>query len=220
MKCLRFDQWAGLVFLCGLLLLSGYTYARPDLNAIRQADQLYQEGYNLHFNLNQDSLGFIKYQQAKAIYLKNKIISPNLVDAYFGIGIIYETKQNCAEALKAYQESLRYQNKLNLPSDSSFFYPYSLIGGVFKELNQFDSAYTYFNKAEHILQRYPKISQGARLYNEIGNFYAWFGNYQQSINYIEKALKTLNYQASATTSDPYYIVTCCIMPISLILNAN
>ncbi|MGV3586441.1 MAG: CHAT domain-containing protein [Adhaeribacter sp.] len=159
----------------------------------KQAKQLCEQAYTLLFEQGNDSLALQKYHAAKAIYTGQRQPDLNLVDACFGLGIIYQMRGNYRQAIKNYQESVAYEKNINPQADSSSFYPLVLISESYIHLNHYDSAYTAYEKAARVLAKYPHIPSvyAMRFYNGLGSLYYLFGNYAQSINYYEKILKIL-----------------------------
>jgi tetratricopeptide (TPR) repeat protein len=184
--------------LCLLFFFPGQGQAQNARLAWQQADQLYWEADSL-FGAQQDSLSLVKYQQAKALYIRNDLIKPNLVDACVMIGTLFQIQEKFDQAIGAYKESLRHQRTIQPQVDTSYFYPYILIASCYIHVNQYDSAYAYYGKVEPLLARYPKISQAQRYYNDMGVLFETFGNYTQSINYLEQALKTIHFDPRATS---------------------
>jgi CHAT domain-containing protein len=193
MKLVCFIGFFELMLLSGLLFLCGRAGAQ---GKAPQADRLYREADSLFIAMD-DSLALLKYQQAKTLYVTGMVIGPNLVDACLGMGMILQTQEKYHQAIDAYKASVRYQKELKPQGDTSFFYPYILVASCYIDLNQYDSAHAYYGLAEPLLARYPKITQAQRFYNAMGYLYDLFGNYTQSINYFEKALKTLNFDRRA-----------------------
>ncbi|QMU29983.1 CHAT domain-containing protein [Adhaeribacter radiodurans] len=185
------------VKLITVVLFAAFYFSAAECSAQKatyqqQAQQLCDEAYTLLFLQGKDSLALLKYQQVKANYFNKPAVDSNLVDACFGMGVIYQIRRNFTQAIKQYKESITYQQKITPEKDSSNFYPYVLIAENFIHLNYYDSAYTYYRNAEHLLIRYPNIPQAQRFYNGMGNLYYLLGNYTQSTNYYEKVLKNLN----------------------------
>lgn len=178
----------------GIFLISIHAFSQSKPGSVQQADKLYQEAEQLYDNF-QDSLAFIKFQEAKVAYLKNGTIVTKLADACFLMGVIYQTNQQFTQAIGSYKEFIYFNSKINPVIDSINFEPYVLVGSCFNLLNQFDSAYAYYKKAEALLAPYPLIpeDQKMRFYSDMGSLFHLTGNYVQSINYFEKALSILNH---------------------------
>ena len=200
---------AGMAF-SGLLFFSGQGLAQKPGPSLPQADLLYREADSLS-EAQQDSLALLKYQQARSLYIKHKILGPNLVSACQGMGILFQIDEKFDQAIDAYKESVRYQKTLQAQADTSYFYPYILIASCYNHLNQYDSAYAYFGKVEPLLARYPKTRYAQRFYNGMGYFYEVFGNYTQSINYLEKAIMTIDPDRKAAGPEHRHQVTRYVM---------
>ena len=187
LKLIASVRWVLLI----TIFLADYAIAqRPD--SPLAAKQLCDEAYDLLFIQGKDSLALQKYQAAKAVYSGKTAIDANLVDACFGIGIIFQMRGNYGQAIGSYRESIALEKKIDSQADSSFFYALILIAENFIHLNRYDSAYAYYEKAGSLLAKYPRIPQALRYYNGMGSLYYLFGNYAQSTNYYEKVLKALN----------------------------
>jgi CHAT domain-containing protein/tetratricopeptide (TPR) repeat protein len=201
MSALSFVRFFQVVLFPGLLFLSGNLSA-GQTPALRQADALYRQADTL-FREQKDSLALVKYQQAKTLYITHQAIGPNLVDACLGMGIIYQIQEKFDQAIGAYKESVRYQQTFKSPDDSLFIYPFILIADCYISLNQYDSAYAYYGRVEPLLARHPKNPHAFRFHNSMGFLFYSFGNYAQSINYFEKALKTVNFDSRASGHPDY-----------------
>lgn len=188
--------WEWMLF-SALLCLAGPGLAQEGPAALQQADRLYGQADTLFFQ-QKDSLALVKYQQARTIYLRHNWITPNLVDACLGMGIILQIQEKYPQAIGAYKESIRYQKKVDPRADARHIYPLILIANCYSELNQYDSAYAYYGQVEPLLVRYPENQHALRFYNSMGYLYYYLGNYAQSINYFEKALKLLGFDGQAT----------------------
>ncbi len=187
-----------LILITSILLLSIPGFSQPKATSLQKADKLYNEAEKL-FDNYQDSLAFIKFRQAREAYLETDTIVPNLAEACFGMGILYQTNQQFRQAIDAYKEFIFFHQQLDSEADSIFFQPMVLIGTNYTYLNQFDSAYAYYSLADTLLISYPDIpsTQTLRFYSEMGYLFLSFGNYVQSINYYEKALSILDYDAGS-----------------------
>lgn len=183
-----------LILLGSILLISIPCFSQLQATSLHKANKLYNEAEQL-FDNYQDSLALIKFRQARAVYLTLDTIVPNLAEACLGMGILYQTAQEFTQAIDAYKQYIFFSKKLTPDIDSIFFEPLVLIGYNFVHLNQFDSAYMYYSKAETLLTRYPHLpsTQTLRFYNEMGFLFLSSGNYIQAINHYEKALSILDF---------------------------
>jgi CHAT domain-containing protein/Flp pilus assembly protein TadD len=114
-------------------------------------------------------------------------------DASKKLGIIHQTYSRYKKSLTYYQKSIAIAQKYSL-KDSLLFEPNLFCGEVQYYFNHFDSCYFYLNKAEKIYTKYPKIDHAESLFNTFGVLYFESGNYQQSINYYNKAQRILKEQ--------------------------
>lgn len=192
-----------LILVFWLLLFSNNSLAQLSASALKKAKKISQEADSLS-EIQEDTLALEKYLEAKTILLDNGLIGQRLIDICIGTGIIYQTDEKYERAIEAYKEAILYLKRINPVEDSSYFNAFLFIGSSFIDLNQFDSAYVYLGKAESSLTKNLEISQKLRLYNTIGYVFHLFGNYEQSINYFEKALATLNYGGNLAKQEDQY----------------
>ncbi|CAN5899004.1 hypothetical protein BH24BAC1_BH24BAC1_31190 [soil metagenome] len=188
-----------------LLLFSNHSLAQHKSLALKKADELYRKASKLS-DREEDSLALASYLEARSIYLEQAYRGPELVGTCVGMGIIYQIQGKQEQAMEAYRESILYQRKIHPVIDSSYFIPYIYLGNSFIGLNQFDSASFYLGKAESLLAQYPELPEAIRLYNSKGYLFYLFGNYEQSINYFEKSLATLNYDGKLSDQTDEYKV--------------
>ena len=99
-----------------------------------------------------------------------------------------------AKAAKTnYLAAISLKQKLTGIPDSLLFTPYLYTGGIYYLQNQFDSALTFYKKAEHINDLYKSpLNESQRLYNRLGVMFYETGNYRQARNYFEKAITLTN----------------------------
>ncbi len=92
-----------------------------------------------------------------------------------------------------YLAAISLKQKLPTIPDSLLFTPYLYTGGIYYLQNQFDSALTFYKKAEQIndLNKKP-LNESQRLYNRLGVMFYETGDYQQARNYFEKAITLTN----------------------------
>jgi len=95
-------------------------------------------------------------------------------------------------AMKDYLSVIALKQKLPAIPDSFLFLPYLYTGGIFYSKDQFDSALSFYKKAEQINDKYTgHLNESQRLYNRLGAMYYETGNYRQARNYFEKAISVL-----------------------------
>ncbi|WP_052316732.1 CHAT domain-containing protein [Rudanella lutea] len=126
-----------------------------------------------------------------------------LTNSYLYAGIINQDDNRQPEALRLYQRSIQIGNRFRLP-DTLLFKPYLYAGTAHYYLHAFDSSTYYYEKAEQIYLRNPHLPEAQRLYNSFGVLYYEAGNYQQSINYFQKALQ-LNEQQKGGRKNDFFV---------------
>ena len=88
-----------------------------------------------------------------------------------------------------YLGAIAMKQKLTAIPDSLVFTPYLYTGGIYYLQNQFDSALSFYKKAEQINDLYNNpLQESQRLYNRLGVLFYETGNYRQARNYFEKAI--------------------------------
>jgi CHAT domain-containing protein len=152
---------------------------------LRQADQY----YNLESPTTEtDSLAEELYRKAASLFPRDKEFAPEIFRCYLNAAILKQTYGEQNEALALYRDALNLPVQFQL-SDSLLFHPNLFSGNAHYYLNHFDSALYYYEAAEEILRRYPRLNDGERLFNSFGAIYFEAGNYTQSANYFNQALK-------------------------------
>lgn len=139
-----------------------------------------------------DSLAFIYYIRTINLLLQNSNNDTLLVNSYTRCGILYQAKNNDANALKNFTLATAIKKSNPALPDSLFFKPLLFAGASYYNLNNFDSAFYYFKSAEQIASRYDNIDEVERLYNKMGALYYQTGNYKQAINYFNKTINSLD----------------------------
>ncbi|MBS1664732.1 MAG: CHAT domain-containing protein [Bacteroidetes bacterium] len=100
-------------------------------------------------------------------------------------GILLDAAANYTPALTAYRKAMDYHPK----DDSLSFVARVYAGAVYYNLNNFDSADYFLQKAESMAPAYRNPDDEVRLYNTLGVLYYDNGNYQQGRNYFGQALR-------------------------------
>jgi superkiller protein 3 len=114
-----------------------------------------------------NELGIEYYQKAIAI-------NPNLVAAYYNMGITYADLENYWEAIRCYQKAVAI--------DPNFAMAYYNMGNTYKNLKN-------YNEAIHCYQKALAIDpNGAVAYNNMGNTYRNLENYNEAIRCFQKAI--------------------------------
>ena len=113
--------------------------------------------------------------EAKYNFEKALKIDPNLVDAYFGLGLVYESSQQYEKAIENYMRAIEI--------DPEYIQGYLGLGFDYVFLNQFDKAINYLQKALEIDPEQPVV------YNNLGFVYSSLRQYQQAVVYYQKSLE-------------------------------
>lgn len=118
---------------------------------------------------------------------------------HFKTGLLLHYFDSLRSAKSEYLEAIAIKDRTPIITDSFLFQPFLFTGRIYYSLNQFDSAYTFFKKAEAITEKYTaSLSKEQRLYNSLGSMHYETGNYKQAKNYFEKAVTLLS------PNDPFY----------------
>ena len=174
-----------------ILLLLGQQ--KVEFNAYKRFYRQAENYFNAAIPSNKtDSLAILNYRRTINELLKQKINDTLLVICYTRIGILYQAKNDDQNALTNFALAGAYKkNDSELP-DSLFFKPILFAGASYYNLGNFDSAFYFFKKAEHISSQNPGIDEVERLYNKMGALYYQTGNYKQAINYFNKTINSLD----------------------------
>ncbi len=165
----------------------------------RDAEKLASQEYysqKKEEDMNMQALFMFK----KLIPILNKTGNDSLAFfCHFKMALIRDYYDSLPLAKESYLAAINIKNKTPAIADSFLFQPLLFSGRIFYSLNEFDSAYAYYKKAEKVSENYqkPLINQ-QRLYNGLGSMYFETGNYKQAKNYFEKASLLLS------PSDPGY----------------
>lgn len=127
-------------------------------------------------------------KSAEAIFLIDRFISqnPNLKfsdQIFFKKGEIYYSQRDYQNAKVSYQEFL-----IKYPKSSLVPEAYYWLGKSSQNLKEDDEAIFYFNK---VFENYPQSEQAGVSVIELGKTYEATGNYQASIEVLEKATSIL-----------------------------
>ncbi len=137
-----------------------------------------------------------KALQAYTLLLQKFPTSPPYQDSLrywtsFRVGELHHYFDHFNEALKGYDQAIDAVKRSAL-IDSLLFRPYLYSGILCYHQNRYDSANSYFQKAETILAKYKyQLVESERLYNTIGVLHYEKGDYRQARNYFQKALEVL-----------------------------
>jgi CHAT domain-containing protein/tetratricopeptide (TPR) repeat protein len=112
---------------------------------------------------------------------------------YLKKGILLHYFDSVQQAKNDYITAIELKERLPQIEDSFLFQPLLFTGRIYYSLNKFDSAYTYYKKAEKIRELYQvPLNEEQRLYNGLGAIYYETGNFKQAKNYFEKAVFLLS----------------------------
>jgi CHAT domain-containing protein len=139
-----------------------------------------------------DSIAFLTFQQVIDVLESRRALhDTTLFFSYIKKGILLDVKAHYAEAKAAYLKAIDIK-KQNRPWSDSLLYEVTVYtGSVYYHLYNFDSASYFLLQAEALSQRFPKVKEKERLYNELGALYFETGNYLQSKNYFTHALNLI-----------------------------
>ncbi len=111
-------------------------------------------------------------------------------------GILWHYFDSIQLAKSEYIKAVALKEKIPAIADSFLFQPLLFTGRIYYSLNEFDSAYIFYKKAESINESYQNtLQEQERLYNGLGSMYYETGNYKQAKNYFEKATSLLSSKA-------------------------
>lgn len=110
-------------------------------------------------------------------------------------GILLDAAAKYVPALAAYRRAMDFRTK----DDSLSFVAKVYTGAVYYNLNNFDSANYFLQKAEAMAPAYRNPDDEVRLYNTLGVLYYDNGNYRQGKNYFNQALRLVESKRSFDT---------------------
>jgi CHAT domain-containing protein/tetratricopeptide (TPR) repeat protein len=184
------------LLLCSALL----TVASPILSTA-DVKTLYRkaEGY---FNSNPpgpatDSLALGLFQRiidgvGDSASRSDAAVATILFDSYVKKGVLLDVKGAYAGALDAYTGALHCLRR-NLPKqDSLDFKVYVYAGTDYYNLDDYDSANAFLDKAEQLAGRFQGLPERDRLYNVLGALRYESGNYIQAKDYFGRALEIVH----------------------------
>lgn len=145
-----------------------------------------------------DSIALATFQQVIDQLEKQQATGDTLLFfSYLKKGILLDVKSSYAEARDAYLKACAVKTMNKGWSDSLLYEVSVYTGSVYYRMFNFDSASYFLLQAEALAQRFPKVTNKERLFNELGALYYENGNYLQSRNYFTHALDVLNSSHSA-----------------------
>lgn len=180
--------WLGLI---GLLFGVALLFGQP-AESLRLARDCHAKASAYYASANPtdrtDSLALFFYKRALRYAPAGPASAMLVFDCYEKTGICQQVYNRQTEALQNYRQAIAVARRYGL-SDSLLFNPY-LYGGTSHFYGQsYDSAAYYFERAEALYARFPRLPEARRLFNALGALYHESGNYRQSINYFQKALQ-------------------------------
>ena len=140
------------------------------------ADRLFNEAALLPFqhNYNEEKESKLNLQ---SLHLFRQVLPAIVKDGndslaffcHFKIATLFHYFDSLASAKNYYQEAIKLKTKLPGLADSLLFKPLLFTGSVYYSLNEFDSAFLFYKKAEQVSDRYSSpLSEQQRLYNRLG----------------------------------------------------
>jgi CHAT domain-containing protein len=191
-------------FIVALVLWGNFCFTQPILPGKAVID-LYHKANKLFNNSNPtdktDSMALLLFRQVidqlKSTTGKSK--DSLLFLSYFKTGNLLDSKLRSADARQYYYNALASLNSANSLQDSLFFKVFVYLGSTYYNLNNFDSASYFLNKAELLTYHVSSGEDKARLYNSLGALYYDNGNFNQSKNYFMQALEIIKGKANADT---------------------
>lgn len=102
-------------------------------------------------------------------------------------GILLDASANYPGAITAYRRML----DIHQQDDSLTFVSKVYMGAAYYNLNNFDSADFFLQKADRMAPEYRNRDAEVRLYNTLGVMYYDNGNYRQGINYFNQSLRLI-----------------------------
>jgi CHAT domain-containing protein len=161
----------------------------PYVEILHRAEQFYNaENPTGHT----DSLAYQLYSQAIQLLEKDHANDSLLIDAYTKAAILKQMKGDDPVAIGLFRLALKVADNNRSLSDSVRFFPLLYCGSSYYTLYQFDSASYYYQQAEKVTEKFPRVPERERLYNKIGTLFYEEGNFHQSLNYFTKALSLLD----------------------------
>jgi len=127
-----------------------------------------------------------------------------LFKAYVSTGTFLQVLNRQKESAECFKKAIKLMPKLPDMKDSALFKPLVYCGNAYYRLDKTDSAALFYNRAEIIAEKYPKVRELERLYNTLGVIAYSSGNYSKSITYYNKAISTLTGQPAY---DNLFLVT-------------
>jgi CHAT domain-containing protein len=191
---LKYILWKGWLPLAGWLFCSYNTGERQTPTTIQA---LYNKAIQLFRLPNPtdatDSMALATFQQVIDLAAKQgNVPDTMLFFTHVNKGILLEVQASYAQAIGSYLQAHRIIQRNKSWSDSLLYEVSEHTGTTYYHLNNFDSASHFLLQAEMLAQRFPRVPEKERLYNDLGVLYYENGNYLQSRNYFTHALDIIN----------------------------
>ena len=176
-----------------LLLCSALLTAATPVLSTADVKALYGKAEK-YFNSNPpsqvtDSLALALYSSIIDHAGDNPAVATILFDSWVKKGILLDVKALYADALTAYVGALRCLHHSLPGQDSLGFKVYVYAGTDYYNLDDYDNANAFLDKAEQLAGRYPGLAERDRLYNVLGALRYESGNYIQAKDYFGRALE-------------------------------
>jgi CHAT domain-containing protein/tetratricopeptide (TPR) repeat protein len=120
-----------------------------------------------------------------------------LFNSYVKKGILLDVQASYAGALSAYTGALRCLHRFLPKQDSLGFAVYVYAGTDHYNLDDYDSANFFLDKAERLAGRFAGLAERDRLYNVLGALRYESGNYIQAREYFSRALEIVRAERPA-----------------------
>ena len=195
------------VVLFTLLAIAGYTVFSQLSGVKSNYKKLYADAEQLYANPNStpasDSAALLKYQAV----IKQLSTSPPddslLFDSYVKCGLLLSSFTKDSLATRQFIAAITLNNSAARLHDSLSFVPWLFAGSSYYNLFNPDSALYCYKQAELLLQQYPHLKEGERLYNKTGVLYYEAGDYKRSVYYFSKALSLVD---TTQTGNRFFVV--------------
>jgi serine/threonine-protein kinase len=155
-------------------------WAQKALTAAQAAEQINDKLPEVHTVLGSAYIETGKYPEAITELKRAIVLAPSSDEAYRTLGEAYQSSGDYAHAIEAYQKAV----SLN----SYFWVNQNALGAAYLSLPDYPKALQAF---QQVIVLAPDIDAG---YENVGNFYAMQGKYQDAVPYYKKALEI----------EPYY----------------
>jgi len=181
-----------------LLLCSALLTAATPVLTTADVKTLYNKAEK-YFNSNPpspvtDSLALTVFQRlidgvSDSAARSDAAVATILFDSYVKKGILLDVQASYAGALAAYTGALRCLHRFLPKQDSLGFTVYVYAGTDHYNLDDYDSANFFLDKAERLAGRFAGLAERDRLYNVLGALRYESGNYIQAREYFGRALE-------------------------------